>query len=137
MTAPVQWARIYRVGPPYSAEIVHAEIVHARYVEHRFARHAHEHCVVGLVEDMSLAQLGVLTSRSPTHLAHAFAWEVGLPPHAYLESIRVRQARAMLRSGVTVAATGLAVGYSDQSHFTHRFRRLTGLTPAQYARGAR
>jgi AraC-like DNA-binding protein len=32
-----------------------------------------------------------------------------------------------------VIDTALATGYPDQSHFTHRFRSITGITPAQYA----
>lgn len=83
-------------------------------------------------EDVSLMQLGVLTSRSSFHLARAFSKAVGLPPHAYLESVRVQRARELLRSGATVVDTALSVGYTDQAHFTHRFRRHTGITPGQY-----
>lgn len=83
-------------------------------------------------EDVSLAQLAALTSRSSFHLARAFSKACGLPPHAYLESIRVQRARELLRSGAAVVDTALAVGYADQSHFTHRFRRHTGITPGQY-----
>jgi len=83
-------------------------------------------------EDVSLAQLGALTSRSSFHLARAFSKSLGLPPHAYLESIRVERARELLRSGLSVVDTALSVGYTDQSHFTHRFRRHTGITPGQY-----
>jgi len=73
-----------------------------------------------------------LTSRSPFHIARAFSQATGLPPHAYLESVRMRRARELLRSGISVVETALAVGYPDQSHFTHRFRRHTGFTPGQY-----
>lgn len=83
-------------------------------------------------EDVSLAELGALTSRSSFHLARAFSKVCGLPPHAYLESIRVERARNLLKSGMSVVDAALSVGYSDQSHFTHRFRRHTGITPAQY-----
>ena len=83
-------------------------------------------------EDVSLAQLGILTSRSPFHVARVFSKTVGLPPHAYLESVRIRRAREFLRSGVSVVDTALRIGYPDQSHFTHRFRRHTGMTPGQY-----
>lgn len=269
MTSSAQWVRVYQIGAPYRAEIVHAH-----YVEHRFARHAHEHFVVGLVEqgiqqyryrgavhttppgqvffvngdaphtgepatangylyrtlclapetlrdvtqditrrnelpylngsvvadgrlfthlrrlhdavaanaptivceswllsavrgllerhaetsgrapasgnestgvrrvrdymeahfaeDISLSQLASLTSLSSFHIARAFSQAIGLPPHAYLESLRIRRARQLLRSGMSVVETALAVGYPDQSHFTHRFRRHTGFTPGQY-----
>lgn len=83
-------------------------------------------------EDVSLAQLGALTCRSPFHIARAFSKVVGLPPHAYLENVRIQRARELLKSGTSVVETALEVGYPDQSHFTHRFRRYTGVTPGQY-----
>ena len=83
-------------------------------------------------EDISLADLAALTDRSPFHLARTFTKVTGLPPHACLESIRISHAREMLRAGMSVVDTALAVGYPDQSHFTHRFRRHTGFTPGQY-----
>jgi len=84
-------------------------------------------------KNISLTQLGSLTSRGPFQIARAFSKAVGLPPHAYLESVRIRHAREMLKSGMNVVDTALAIGYPDQSHFTHRFRRSTGITPGQYA----
>ncbi len=244
-TRSKQWVRLYRLKPPYEAEVVHAH-----YIEHRFIRHSHEHLVIGLVEEgvqqyryhganhttpagqtffvngdephtgepatidgyvyrtlcldpgtfrqltfdltgrrelpylagatisdarlfarlqqlhqavaanadamecesrlhsaaccllamhvenrrrvmavgrensvvarvrdyiedhysenISLTQLGSLTSRSPFQVARAFTKAIGLPPHAYLESVRVRHARAMLRSGMNVVDTALA-----------------------------
>ncbi len=91
-----------------------------------------EYIAAHYAEDVSLAQLSALTSRSPFHLARAFTKAVGLPPHAYLESLRIQRARELLRSGRSVVETALEIGYPDQSHFTHRFRRHTGITPGQY-----
>ena len=88
-------------------------------------------------EDISLADLAALTSRSPFHVAHTFTKAIGLPPHAYLESIRISRARALLRAGMSVVDSALAIGYPDQSHFTHRFRRHTGFTPGQYRASTR
>jgi AraC-like DNA-binding protein len=95
-------------------------------------RQVREYLEAHYAEDVSLAQLGALTSRSCFHLARAFSKALGLPPHAYLESIRVERARELLRSGASVVDTALSVGYTDQAHFTHRFRRHTGITPGQY-----
>lgn len=88
-------------------------------------------------EDISLADLAALTARSPFHIARTFTKVTGLPPHACLESIRISRARALLRAGMSVVDTALAIGYPDQSHFTHRFRRHTGFTPGQYRTSVR
>ncbi len=88
-------------------------------------------------EDISLADLAALTARSPFHIARIFTKAIGLPPHAFLESMRISHARELLRAGMSLVDTALAVGYPDQSHFTHRFRRHTGFTPGQYRTSAR
>ncbi len=71
---------------------------------------------------------------SPYYLARAFSAEVGLPPHAYLESVRIRHAQQLLALGVPIAEVALETGFPHQSHFTTRFRRLVGVTPGQYVK---
>jgi AraC-like DNA-binding protein len=88
-------------------------------------------------EDVSLSRLAQITSLSPWHFARVFERAVGLPPHAYLDGVRIRQARALLDSGNGIAATALSAGYADQSHLTRRFRRSLGITPGQYLRQRR
>ena len=86
-------------------------------------------------ENISLTQLGFVVALSPFHFARAFQKHVGLPPHAYLETVRIRRAREALDNGQRLVDVALNVGYSDQSHFTHRFRRVLGITPGQYLGG--
>lgn len=85
-------------------------------------------------EDVSLPRLANLVSLSPYYFARAFEREVGLPPHAYLENVRIRKAREFLDQGHSVVSTALLAGYVDQSHLTHRFKRFLGITPGQYVR---
>jgi AraC-like DNA-binding protein len=87
--------------------------------------------------DVSLSQLSALAHLSPFYFARAFRNTVGLPPHAYLEAVRIRKARELIDSGVAIADTAVAVGYADQSHFTRRFKRVLGITPGQFARDRR
>lgn len=54
--------------------------------------------------------------------------------HSYLESVRIRQAQRLVARGMPLAQVASATGFADQSHFTHRFKRLIGVTPGQYAR---
>ena len=105
--------------------------------ENSIVKQIKDYIAARYAEDISLADLGALTSRSPFHVAHTFSKAVGLPPHAYLESVRIQHAREFLKSGMTLVDTALAIGYPDQSHFTHRFRRYTGITPGQYRAHAR
>lgn len=88
-------------------------------------------------DDVTLTELAEAAGISPFHLARVFRAEVGLPPHAYLESVRVREAQRLIRSGQPLAEIAHRIGFADQSHFTHRFRRLVGVTPGRYAVGCR
>lgn len=94
---------------------------------------AREYIEAHFAEDVSVSKLARLVSLSPCYFARAFKKETGLPPHAYLESVRLRKAREFIDRGEAIVTTALLVGYSDQSHLTHRFKRFLGITPGQYA----
>lgn len=83
-------------------------------------------------KDVSLAHLAEVCSLSPFFLARTFRKGTGLPPHAYLDGVRLRHARQLLDKGEPIASTAISVGYADQSHLTKRFKRLYGITPGQY-----
>jgi AraC-like DNA-binding protein len=57
-----------------------------------------------------------------------------MPPHAYLESIRIRQAQKLLSKGTPLAQVAYEVGFASQSHFTQRFKQIIGVTPGEYAK---
>lgn len=86
---------------------------------------------------LTLSKLASIAGLSPFHLARVFEKEVGIPPHIYLERVRIENARRLLDSGKAIAEVALAVGYADQSHLTHRFKKLLGITPGQYLRAGR
>jgi AraC-like DNA-binding protein len=102
--------------------------------ERRAVRLAREHMHACYARDLSLAELAAHAGLSPYHFARTFAREIGVPPHLYLEGVRIQHARDRLDRGEDIAATALAVGYADQSHLTRRFKRFLGITPGQYAR---
>ena len=86
-------------------------------------------------QGISLTQLAEQVALSPYYLLRAFRAEVGMPPHAYLESVRIRHAQRLIAAGNPLAVIAVEVGFSSQSHFTHRFKQLIGVTPGQYAQG--
>jgi AraC-like DNA-binding protein len=83
-------------------------------------------------EDISLETLSQLTHLSPYHLIRTFRTAVGIPPHAYLRQVRVQRAKTLLALGRPIADVALTTGFVDQSHLTRWFKRLWGVTPAQY-----
>lgn len=86
-------------------------------------------------QGISLTQLADQVALSPYYFLRAFRAEVGMPPHAYLESVRIRHAQQLIAAGKPLAEVAAAVGFSSQSHLSNRFKQLIGVTPGQYARG--
>jgi AraC-like DNA-binding protein len=83
-------------------------------------------------QQVSLTELARLVGLSPYYVHRVFEREVGLPPHAYLESVRIREAQRLLDQGEPIAQVAAELGFSDQSHLTRRFTRVLGITPGQY-----
>ena len=58
-----------------------------------------------------------------------------LSPMDYVLSLRVQEAQRLLSTTqLSLGSIAAATGFYDQSHFTKRFRKVTGLTPLQYRR---
>jgi AraC-like DNA-binding protein len=87
-----------------------------------------------LVDPPALAELAEMTGLSQFALLRAFRAETGLPPHAYLNQLRVRRARALLDRGVTPAEVAFGTGFADQAHLTRHFKRVVGVPPGAYQR---
>jgi AraC-like DNA-binding protein len=110
----------------------HGDAPHTPPSQHDTVVKARDYIEAYFDQDLSLARLASLCSVSPFSLTRSFKAATGLPPHAYLDGVRLRHARQLLDQGEPIASVALAVGYTDQSHLTHRFRRLYGITPGQY-----
>jgi len=87
--------------------------------------------------DLSLEHLAALVGFNPFYFLRTFHREVGLPPHAYLESVRIARAKRLLAAEQPPAQVARATGFVDQSHFTTRFRRFVGVTPGRYVRSCK
>jgi AraC family transcriptional regulator len=94
-----------------------------------------EHLDAGL----TLGQMASAARLSPYHFARQFKAATGLPPHRYVIARRVERAKELLLGGgdICLAEVAAHVGFSDQSRFTHHFKRLLGVTPGQFRKPAR
>jgi AraC-like DNA-binding protein len=87
-----------------------------------------------LADPPSLDDLARELGMNPFALVRSFRAETGLPPHAYVNHLRVRLARQLLDSGVAPADVAARAGFADQAHLTRHFKRVVGVPPRSYQR---
>lgn len=101
--------------------------------EHHAVRLIRDYLETQYAEQITLSQLASLVGLSRYHVLRVVHAELGLPPHAYLTQVRIRQAKKLLRLGMPISQAALEAGFVDQSHLTRHFKRHIGVTPGQYA----
>lgn len=89
-------------------------------------------------ERLTLADIAEAVGVHPVYLAAAFKQHYHHSIGEYIRRLRIEFASDELsNTGASLADIALAAGFAHQSHFSHTFKRLTGLTPAQYRRASR
>ncbi|PID33034.1 AraC family transcriptional regulator, partial [Candidatus Saccharibacteria bacterium] len=72
----------------------------------------------------TVADMAQLAAISPRQLQRRLKQAVGFSPHDFLKVLHLQQSFGQ----------HYLASYTDQSHFIHSFRRITGYTPAKYAK---
>lgn len=103
------------------------------------ARHVHEllpvvtHIEKHFAEPVSMVEMAQRAGLSATHFNRRFQQLLRMSPTSYLRTVRVQAARQLLTTtSRSLAEIAVEVGFTDQSHFTKRFREVTGITPGEY-----
>jgi AraC-like DNA-binding protein len=112
-------------------------LVRAVGKEHRAVQQVCDYLTAHYRDNIPLSELATLVNLHPLRLLRSFRQQVGLPPHAFLNQVRINQARRLLLSGWSIADTAIETGFSDQSHLHRHFKKMLGVTPGQYARGCK
>ena len=98
-----------------------------------FEKYAHsEYLESHASETITLDDICQRVCVSKSSLIRSFSKQLGLTPHSYLMSIRVKEAQTFLKQGIPPSRAALKSGFADQAHFSNVFNRLTGLTPGSY-----
>ena len=102
--------------------------------EHAAVKEARRYIHENYADKISLSQLADHVNLSRYYLLRVFREEAGMPPHTYLETLRIQKAQRFITEGKPLAQVAQDVGFSSQSHFTQRFKQIIGVTPGKYAR---
>jgi AraC family transcriptional regulator len=91
-----------------------------------------------ITQDLSLDDLAHRVGLSQSQFARLFKVSTGLPPYRWCLNARIKRAQALLLRGeLTIVDIADETGFSDQSHFTNVFRRITGSSPKQWQKERR
>jgi AraC family transcriptional regulator len=84
----------------------------------------------------TLEQMAAIARLSPTYFASQFKRTTGLSPHQYVIGRRIERAKRVMQSArdASLAEVALCAGFSDQSQFSHHFKRFIGVTPGEFRR---
>lgn len=92
-----------------------------------------EYIEVNLSEDMSLNSLAALVDLTPRYLCSGFKEAVGLSPYQFILRARIDKAKTLLKANrLPLSQVALSVGFANQSHFSHAFRKQTGMSPRTF-----
>lgn len=103
-----------------------------------FARieHVIEEKSLFLEPGLRLADLADATALTPREASHAINACFGNNFSAYINEHRARHAQGLIDAGAkTFLQVAMASGFSSKTAFNEAFKKLTGLTPTEYARG--
>jgi transcriptional regulator GlxA family with amidase domain len=91
-----------------------------------------------LGQAVSMAQLASRLALTPRTFNRRFRHATGMSPQAYLQSVRVRHAKELLRhSNLGIGEIAWQLGLQDASYFSQLFRRHSGVTPLRYREAVR
>jgi len=91
------------------------------------------HLFRNLYGEVRTEELARIAGMSEARLMTRFREETGLTPHQWMIRERVREAQRLLRTGTdSITDISIALNFHDVSHFCKTFRRVAGVSPAQW-----
>jgi AraC family transcriptional regulator len=83
--------------------------------------------------ELTVTQMASVACMSAAHFARSFRLATGSPPHEFVSHQRLALAKMrLLGENTQIGEIALAAGFSSQANFARAFRKMVGVTPAQF-----
>ena len=90
------------------------------------------------MEDIKITTLSNMSNMSDSTFLRTFKKDFNLTPKRYIISRRLKKVAEYLdQTNKSFCEISILCGFSDQSHMTREFRKVTGVTPTSYLRRAK
>lgn len=88
-------------------------------------------------EAITLTTLGEQVHFTPQHVQRMFKRVVGVTPHQYLQTCRLKQVKTQMRDGASVTTALYDAGYGSTSRLYEQATAHLGMTPRIYRQGGK
>jgi len=94
---------------------------------------AQEFCSNHVYSDISIVQLADYCNLSQRTLLRRFRLATGFSPKQYIIQLKIEKAKQQMElENISVEKIGYKLGYSDISNFTKVFKKVAGISPAEF-----
>lgn len=105
----------------YAKDYLYSQVIHAKlFIDNNYS------------DSIDLNDIARKAFFSKFHFIRLFKTIYGQTPYQHLKMVRIKNAKQLLQSGMSVTEVCFAVGFTSTSSFTGFFKELTGLTPSAF-----
>jgi two-component system response regulator YesN len=91
-----------------------------------------EYIALNYSKDISRNDIANKFYLNPDYLSRTFNKETGLSIPEYQAKLRINKAVQLLKSGMSISEAATHIGYDSFSYFSTVFKRMEGMTPAEF-----
>jgi len=126
-------ARVYLIDWHHVGQQPFASLSRTRQVQDGTIAKCQEWIAQNYDHEAPVGLMTELSGLSDRSFKRRFAKATGMTPIEYVQTLRLEEAKHILETtALPVEAVAHEVGYEDASYFSRLFRKMVGLTPAQY-----
>ena len=109
-----------------------SEIIAGRKHRNHYVRQVHDYIKSSYMNDIHVEQIAASLNLDRRYLSRLFKQKMGQTIQEYLITVRIEEAKRHLAEGRSVAETALLCGYADVCNFSKMFKRICGVSPANW-----